>query len=99
LALPRIERYLPETLNELQVDNSWKKSTPNCSWLRDAAMIELLYASGLRISEAGNARLENFNSNSVWARDWQRKTRPVWCPSPKACEAWQHTSLPSDQNW
>src|SRR5262249_39529764 len=61
LSLPRIERYLPETLNEMQVEqllNSVDTKAPH--GLRDRAMLELLYASGLRISELSNARLENF---------------------------------------
>jgi site-specific recombinase XerD len=62
LALPRIERYLPETLNELQVEQLLEKiDTKTPHGLRDRAMIELLYASGLRVSELANARLENFN--------------------------------------
>src|SRR6516225_9027545 len=62
LTMPRIERYLPETLNELQVEqllNSVDTKAPH--GLRDRAMMELLYASGLRISELANARLENFH--------------------------------------
>src|SRR5947207_15212375 len=51
LTLPRIERYLPETLNELQVEQFLEKiDTKAVHGLRDRAMIELLYASGLRIS-------------------------------------------------
>jgi integrase/recombinase XerD len=62
LALPRIERYLPETLNELQVEQFLEKiDTKALHGLRDRAIAELLYASGLRISELANARLENFN--------------------------------------
>src|SRR5436853_3343341 len=63
LSLPRIERYLPETLNELQVEqllNGIDTKAP--LGLRDRAMIELLYASGLRISELANSRLENFHT-------------------------------------
>ena len=64
LALPRIERYLPETLNELQVEQLIDSiDTKTTLGLRDRAMIELLYASGLRISELARARLENFNSD------------------------------------
>jgi len=64
LALPRIERYLPETLNELQVERLIEKVDTNVPLgLRDRAMIELLYASGLRISELANARLEDFDSD------------------------------------
>ena len=62
LTLPRIERYLPETLNEMQVEQLIESiSTAQPLGLRDRAIIELLYASGLRISELANARLENFN--------------------------------------
>ena len=43
LALPRIERYLPETLNELQVEQFLEKiDTAALHGLRDRAMIELL---------------------------------------------------------
>jgi integrase/recombinase XerD len=60
--LPRIERYLPETLNELQAEQLIDKiDTKVPLGLRDRAIIELLYGSGLRISELANARLENFD--------------------------------------
>jgi integrase/recombinase XerD len=63
LALPRIERYLPETLNELEVEQLIENiDTKVPLGLRDRAIIELLYASGLRISELANARLENFDA-------------------------------------
>ncbi len=63
LGLPRIERYLPETLNELQVEHLIENiDTKGPFGLRDRAMLELLYASGLRISELANARLENFDA-------------------------------------
>jgi len=62
LTLPRIERYLPETLNELQVEQLIESiETKHPLGLRDRAIVELLYASGLRISELANARLENMN--------------------------------------
>jgi len=63
LSLPRIERYLPETLNEIQVEQLLDAIDTKAEFgLRDRAMVELLYASGLRISELAAARLEQFNS-------------------------------------
>ena len=62
MSLPRTERFLPETMNELQVDrllDGVLDGTPHA--LRDRAMLELLYASGLRVSELVNARLENLD--------------------------------------
>ena len=62
LTLPRIERYLPETLNELQVECLIESiETTHPLGLRDRAIVELLYASGLRISELANVRLESMN--------------------------------------
>ncbi len=63
LTLPRIERYLPETLNEQEVEQLLNSVDPTAPHgLRARAILELLYASGLRISEIANARLENFNA-------------------------------------
>lgn len=63
LVLPRIERYLPETLNVKAV-TSFLSAIPRDTpyGLRDLAIAELLYASGLRVSELVQARLENLNS-------------------------------------
>jgi len=62
LPIPRIERYLPETLRSDAVEkllSAVHADTPAA--LRDRAMLELLYASGLRVSELCSARLENLD--------------------------------------
>jgi integrase/recombinase XerD len=89
LALPRIERYLPETLNELQVEQFLESiDTKAVHGLRDRAMIELLYASGLRISELANARLENFNFEERIVRVTGKGNKTRLVPvGRKACEA------------
>src|SRR5437762_5901726 len=62
LTLPRIERFLPETLNELQVECLIESiDTKHPLGLRNRANVAQLYASGLRISEFAEARLENLN--------------------------------------
>jgi len=89
LALPRVERYLPETLNELQVEQFLEKIDTNAvHGLRDRAMIELLYASGLRISELANARLENFDFEERVLRVTGKGSKTRLVPvGRKACDA------------
>ncbi|HZS18322.1 MAG TPA: site-specific tyrosine recombinase XerD [Candidatus Udaeobacter sp.] len=89
LTLPRIERYLPETLNELQIEQFLDSIDTNAlHGLRDRAMIELLYASGLRISELANARLENFNFEERVIRVTGKGNKTRLVPvGRKACEA------------
>ncbi len=89
LTLPRIERYLPETLNELQVQQLIESiDTKVALGLRDRAMIELLYASGLRISELANARLENFSTEEGILRVTGKGNKTRLVPvGRKACEA------------
>src|SRR5436305_3996568 len=89
LALPRIERYLPETLNELQVEQFLESiDTKAVHGLRDRAMIEFLYASGLRISQLAHTRLENLKveERTVRVTGNVNKTRLVPV-GRKACEA------------
>jgi integrase/recombinase XerD len=89
LSLPRIERYLPETLNEMQIGQLLEAiDTKLPLGLRDRAIIELLYASGLRISELAMARLENFNSEERILRVTGKGNKTRLVPvGRKACEA------------
>ncbi len=89
LTLPRIEGYLPETLNELQVQQLIESiNTTQPRGLRDRAIIELLYASGLRISELANARLENLNLEERILRVTGKGNKTRLVPvGKKACEA------------
>ncbi|MEP6937113.1 MAG: site-specific tyrosine recombinase/integron integrase [Chthoniobacterales bacterium] len=89
LTLPRIERYLPETLNELQVEQLIESiDTTQPLGLRDRAIVELLYASGLRISELANARLENLNMEERILRVTGKGNKTRLVPvGRKACEA------------
>lgn len=89
IPLPRLERYLPETMNELQVERLLDGISPNAPRaLRDRAILELLYASGLRVSELVNARLENVDLDDRFIRVTGKgnKTRIVPIGS-KACDA------------
>jgi integrase/recombinase XerD len=89
LSLPRIERYLPETLNEMQVEQLLESiETKQPLGLRDRAMIEMLDASGLRISELANARLENFSVEDRILRVTGKGNKTRLVPvGRKACEA------------
>ena len=84
----RISRR-PETLNELQVEQLIENIDTNVSLgLRDRAIVELLYASGLRISELANARLENFNFEERILRVLGKGNKTRLVPvGRKACEA------------
>jgi integrase/recombinase XerD len=89
LPLPRTEHYLPETMNELQVDHLLEGvSVTAPRGLRDRAMLELLYASGLRVSELVNARLENLDLDSRIIRVTGKGNKMRLVPvGQKACDA------------
>jgi integrase/recombinase XerD len=62
LSVPRIEKYLPETLNPPAVAGLLESvSAADPLGLRDRALLELLYASGLRVSELCGLRLEGLD--------------------------------------
>ena len=61
LDLPRLDRYLPETLSEADVEQLLAVELPETPLgLRDRALLEVLYASGLRAGEIVGLRLENY---------------------------------------
>jgi len=59
---PKLWKHLPETLSLAEIEEIVKK--PNArNWLglRDKAVLELMYASGLRVSELVNLSIDNVN--------------------------------------
>ena len=70
LSTPRVGRSLPKALSVEEVERlleaPLKLTTPEA--MRDAAMLELLYASGLRVSELINLDLRDVNSSEQYVR-------------------------------
>jgi integrase/recombinase XerD len=89
LPLPRVERYLPETMNELQTEQLLTGVPENGPHsLRNRALLELLYASGLRVSELVGARLENLDLERGMIRVTGKGNKTRLVPvGAKACAA------------
>jgi integrase/recombinase XerD len=66
---PRVEARLPDTLNEQEVGKLLESVQGHEPLdLRDRAMLELTYASGLRVSEITGTKLESLNLEEGWVR-------------------------------
>ncbi|MFK5921451.1 MAG: tyrosine recombinase [Verrucomicrobiota bacterium] len=66
---PKLEQHLPETLNERDVEKLIESIDNNKALgRRDQAMLELLYSSGLRVSELTEARIENLDLDEAVIR-------------------------------
>ncbi len=80
---PKVDRYLPKSLSPNQVDDllelPLRESTPER--LRDKAMLELLYATGMRVSElvALNLRDLNIEIDQVYCagKGGRERTLPI----------------------
>lgn len=96
---PRVEQWLPDTLNEREV-RQLLESVNGKEPLdrRDKAILELFYASGLRIGEIVTARLEGLSLEEGWIRITGKgnKTRlvPVGGEAREALEAYLFASRP-----
>ncbi|MFZ4766334.1 MAG: tyrosine recombinase, partial [Roseimicrobium sp.] len=96
---PRLEQKLPDTLNEHDVARLLESVVGQGPLdLRDRAMLEIFYASGLRISEVTGARLENLNLDEGWIRVTGKghKTRlvPVGAAAREAISQWLQVARP-----
>lgn len=69
LESPKLPRKLPGTLSPQEVERLLSAPKPvNPKGQRDLAMLELLYASGLRVSELVGLRISNINLESGYVR-------------------------------
>ncbi len=96
---PRQEKHLPDALNE-QDAQKLVESVNGTSPLdrRDRAILELFYASGIRLSELADARLENLSLEEGWIRVTGKgsKTRlsPVGGAALESIAAWLEHARP-----
>ena len=93
LSTPRLNRYLPKTLTVDEATALMERGYGNTLVdLRDRAIFELFYASGLRISELNSLNVSsiNFNERLVLAIGKGRKERivPIGQKSFEALEAY-----------
>lgn len=100
LALPRQWMNLPKFLNHSEVDrliDAPDVAKPN--GLRDRAMIELLYASGLRVSELCELQLSDLNEElgvvRVMGKGHKERLVPVGSSAVAALAEYQRTGRPA----
>ncbi|MDH3218581.1 MAG: site-specific tyrosine recombinase XerD [Gammaproteobacteria bacterium] len=64
ISAPRIHRSLPQTLGENEIEKLLQAPDPESRFgLRDRCMLELMYSSGLRVSELVGLRVNQVNAN------------------------------------
>ena len=89
IEMPRIGRSLPKTLSEDEVDSLL--SAPNTDeplGHRDRAMLELLYATGLRVSELINLKQAQVNFNQGVLRIVGKGDRERLIPLGEESQRW-----------
>lgn len=63
---PKIPKSLPKTLSEDDITRLLDAPTDDLLGLRDKAMLEMMYACGLRVSELVNLSIGQINLNAGW---------------------------------
>jgi integrase/recombinase XerD len=90
LDLPRMPRLLPETLTQPETERLLAAPPPDA--FQDRALLELLYAAGLRISEALRLDLEDISLDGAFVRVIGKGDRerlvPVGEVALEAIRAW-----------
>ncbi|HET7245189.1 MAG TPA: tyrosine recombinase XerC [Streptosporangiaceae bacterium] len=109
LGMPRIPRRLPEVLRQDQVaavlaaatgpsGNSGRDAQDEALALRDTAIVELLYATGIRVSELCGLDLGDLDAERrtvrVLGKGNRERTVPAGIPAVKAVAAWARSGRP-----
>ena len=112
LGMPRIPRRLPEVLRQDQVaavldapgtpiaarPGGTPSSRDAALVLRDTAIVELLYASGIRVSELCGLDIGDLDTGRrtvrVLGKGNRERTVPVGIPAAQAVDAWARSGRP-----
>ena len=80
LQTPKKWERLPKALSLEDVISLLDSRTDNFTFLRDTAMLEILYSSGLRVSELVSLKLDNVNLEAGFLRIMGKETKGKACP-------------------
>ncbi|TXS94338.1 tyrosine recombinase XerC [Parahaliea maris] len=99
---PRSPRKLPRTLDVDQVNRFLSTGDDDALVLRDLAMAELLYSSGLRLSELVAANIEDYDRSAglitVTGKGSKTRTLPVGSMAAQAIERWLVLRAPAAED-
>ena len=108
LAIPKPHKTLPEVLSHSETDivlqaiQAKRDSQPTALNIRDLAMIEVLYASGIRVSELCGLRLADFDQTrytlQVLGKGNKERVVPIGIPAVKALHNWLSEGRPQIAN-
>jgi len=88
LTLEKVERKLPQILTSKEVELFLEQPDPrDAKGCRDKAMLELLYATGIRVSELINLNLDNLNLSAGFLRCVNAKRERIIPLYPTAVKA------------
>lgn len=88
LSLEKVERKLPQILTSKEVELFLEQPDPrDAKGCRDKAMLELLYATGIRVSELIGLNLEHLNLSAGFLRCENRKKERIIPLYPTAVKA------------
>jgi integrase/recombinase XerD len=91
---PKLWRLLPHTLSYDEVERLLDVPQPNTKLgLRDKAMFELIYASGLRVSEAASLKLSDTNLEAGFLRVLGKGSKERIVPVGKLAVGWLNRYL------
>ena len=85
---PKLWRRLPDTLSVADVERLLAQATPK-DWrgIRDAACLELLYATGMRVSELARLRLSDLHLDAGFVRCFGKGSKERIVPLGRKAQA------------
>lgn len=87
--MPKVRQKLPEFLSIAEVERLLSAPSPdNALGLRDKAMLETLYATGLRVSELTNLRTNNISLQGGYLTAFGKGSRERMVPLGDAAMHW-----------
>ena len=101
---PKASSYLPNTLSPEDVMQLLSFRPKTISEIRDICIIELVYACGLRVSEAANINIDDFEEGFQFLRVLGKGSKirlvPVGLFAIKAIELWleKRANIETDEN-